>query len=103
MNQYSVMVLYPEYATSDYGGDYYFAHTEADNAFEAARNVQRMASEANDLDIDAAGFRPIAVFSGAIELALGALDFGDPIANDFPTTTTEDEITEIEQDEALRA
>lgn len=76
MNGHTVILLYPDYATGDFGADIYVEHSALDDPYEAAKDVQRMAAEANaEADIDAADFRPIAVIEGDHVLALDATCF----------------------------
>ncbi|MFC1337424.1 MAG: hypothetical protein G8D89_16330 [gamma proteobacterium symbiont of Clathrolucina costata] len=72
---FTVICLYPDYATDDHGADLYVEVTEAKDAFQAAEKVRVMASEANSGDISPDDFRVIAVMAGDVTLELDATSF----------------------------
>lgn len=73
--EYTVVCLYPNHATGDFGRDIYVGTGVGNDAYEAARAVQEQAAETNDHKILAEDFRVIAVFAGNVEMELNALDF----------------------------
>jgi hypothetical protein len=75
MTTYTVVLLYPDYSTEDFGADIFVEAADAEDAYKAAEKVQRIASEANDGDIPPEDFRPIAVMLGDIVLELDATSF----------------------------
>lgn len=44
MRKYSVLLLYPDYATENYGADTFLAHVKADTATDAEDTARREAS-----------------------------------------------------------
>jgi len=72
---YTVVLLYPDYATADYGADAYVESAQASSAEEAAAVVQAMASEANGGDLPAEDFRVSLVLHGNVDVALDATSF----------------------------
>lgn len=75
---YTVILLYPEYATEDYGADIYVNCSVSPDPEIAVREVQQMAAAANahnDPLIGASDFRPIAVIDGEVTLELDATCF----------------------------
>lgn len=79
MTGYTVILLYPDHATGDYGADIYVEYSPKADPYEAAEDVRRMAAEANGDNergaIPADDFRPIAVIEGDHVLALDATSF----------------------------
>lgn len=75
MKTYTVLLLYPDYSTHDYGGETYLAVVQAPDAGYAVFRAQVEAETAScDEDggyIAADDFRAIAVFEGACEWAEG--------------------------------
>jgi len=72
---FTVVLLYPEYATDDFGGDVYINCAHAGSAQEAVKEVQYQAHMAQvDCGIDPNDFRMVAVFEGDVPLALNAQD-----------------------------
>jgi hypothetical protein len=62
---YSVLLLYPDYATDDYGTDTYYAFVEASDPIDAVAVAQREAVAAQDAEIDdPADFAPLLVTQG---------------------------------------
>ena len=79
MNIFTVICLYPEYATEDYGTDTVIRTVEAANAFEASRLVQRIATREAYVAIKRpSDFQVIAVFPGHVRPALEALLWSSP-------------------------
>jgi len=79
MNTFTVICLYPSYATEDFGTDTLIRTVEARNAFEASRLVQSIAFRDAYVPIK----RPsdllvIAVFPGQVRPALEARNFRQP-------------------------
>ena len=74
MKTFTVFLLYPDYATGDYGADLYVESAEAEDYKEATTMVQAMAEQAND-NIAAEDFRPIAVLEGEHWLVADATSF----------------------------
>lgn len=72
---YTAVLLYPDYATGDYGADIFVECATAREPEQAAHEVQKMASVANDGDIPAEDFRVIAVFAGDHSTVLDATSF----------------------------
>ena len=76
---WTVMLLYPDYLTDDYGSDLFVAWTRTARAEEAVPVAQRKAVEAQrdqsvhaSVDIDPDDFKMIAVWPGRSRLALDA-------------------------------
>lgn len=75
-NVFTVICLYPEYATEDYGTDTVIRTVEASNAFEASRVAQRIAAQDAYVPIrQPSDFQVIAVFPGHVRPALEARNF----------------------------
>lgn len=72
---YTAVLLYPDYATGDFGADIFVESAEASEPYQAAVAVQEMASAANGGDIPAEDFRVIAVFAGDLCTVLDATSF----------------------------
>jgi hypothetical protein len=80
MNTFTVICLYPEYATEDYGTDTVIRTVEADNAFEASRLAQRIATQEAYVAIkQPSDLLVIAVFPGHLRPALEARHFRQPV------------------------
>lgn len=73
--RYTVVLLYPDYASEDYGADTYVDSVIAEDPFHAASAVQLGASIANNGDIPPDDFRPVAVFAGDVHMELDATCF----------------------------
>ena len=76
---WTVMLLYPDYLTDDYGEDIYLGYARTESPEEAVPIVQLQAAEAQrdnskraavDMDLD--DFKMIAVWPGRTTLALDA-------------------------------
>jgi hypothetical protein len=79
MNTFTVICLYPEYATEDYGTDTVIRTVEASNAFEASgwsreSRPERPTSQSSS----PSDFQVIAVFPGHVRPALEARHFRTP-------------------------
>lgn len=62
---FSVLLLYPDYASDQYGTETYYAFVEAASAIDAVAVAQRQAAAAQGLDIDdPADFAPLLVTEG---------------------------------------
>lgn len=77
---FTVVLLYPDYSTGDYGADIYVEAAEGKDGYEATTKVQQMASDANlpedgDGGIPPEDFKPIAVIEGDMILELDATCF----------------------------
>lgn len=78
---FTVVLLYPDYATGDFGADIYVDAVDADDPHDAAEIIQQRAFDANggasvsNPVNDPDDFRPIAVIAGDVYLELSALDF----------------------------
>ena len=80
---YTVILLYPDYLTDDYGADIYVEWGLAEDPYEAVKVVQCKAVEAqrtNDADVNhhlppAEDFKMIAVLRGQQTLELSAADW----------------------------
>lgn len=75
MPVYTVICLYPDHATEDFGADIYVGTASAEDGYKAAEQVQQRASEDNAGNIPPEDFRPIAVMAGDITLELDATNF----------------------------
>ena len=76
MNLFTVLLLYPSYATEDFGTDTLIRTVEARNAFEASRLAQRIAAQDSGVPIrQPSDFQVIAVFPGHVRPALEARNF----------------------------
>lgn len=73
--KYTVILLYPDYSTNDFGGDTYIDSIEAKTPKDAARMIQGLAADVNGGDIPPEDFRVIAVFQGDPILELDASNF----------------------------
>ncbi len=79
MNTFTVICLYPEYASEDFPSDTLIRTVEARNAFEASRLAQRIAAQESDVPIrQPSDFRVIAVFPGHVRPALEASNLRTP-------------------------
>jgi hypothetical protein len=79
MNTFTVICLYPSYATEDYGTDTLIRTVEARNAFEASRVAQSIAFREAYVAIKCASdFQVIAVFPGHLRPELEARNFRHP-------------------------
>ena len=79
MHSFTVICLYPEYATEDFGTDTLIRTVEARNAFEACRLAQRIAAQESDVPIHKpSDLQVIAVFPGHVRPALEARNFRAP-------------------------
>jgi hypothetical protein len=74
MPSFTVICLYPDYVTNDFGADLYIGTVEADDAFQAADFIRLQAAEENR-SVAADDFRPIVAFSGEFEICLRSTDF----------------------------
>lgn len=73
---YTVICLYPDYLTDDFGGDIYTGWARAEDGYEAGRKAQARAKYATGESArDAADFRVIAVLRGKHQLEMSALGF----------------------------
>jgi hypothetical protein len=78
-NVFTVICLYPEYATEDLPSDTLIRTVEARNAFEASRLVQRIATREAYVAIkQPSDFQVIAVFPGHVRPELEARNFRTP-------------------------
>lgn len=75
MSMYTVICLYPDYSSDDYGADIFVDSAETPDPYAAASAVQLIASLANDGNIPPDDFRVIAVMAGDIQLELDATNF----------------------------
>ena len=73
MKTYTVVLLYPDYLTGDFGADLYVSAVEAESIADAVANVQIMAAQDNVPDAD--DFRPILVLDGIPEIVADATNF----------------------------
>lgn len=77
---WTVILLYPDYMTDDFGADLYVDSAEADDPYEAVKLVQGMAADAN-ADVELSGdndpndFRCIGVIKGEHSFVLDATSF----------------------------
>ena len=79
MNTFTVICLYPPYATEDFGTDTLIRTVEARNAFEASRLAQRIAAQDSSVPIrQPSDLQVIAVFPGHVRPALEARNFRQP-------------------------
>ena len=76
---WTVLLLYPDYLTDDYGADIFVEWAHTPTAEEAVPAVQRKASEAQrdlskevSVDLDPNDFKMVAVWRGRTTLALDA-------------------------------
>lgn len=78
MRMYTVVLLYPDYMTDDYGADVYVESTEAEDFNDAVRVVQEIVAfdtrEAGTVR-DPADFRPVLVMKGQVEVVADARSF----------------------------
>jgi hypothetical protein len=73
---YTVVLLYPDYATDDYGADTYTTCVQAADRYAAAPLAQAEALSGNlGMVEDADDFRPILVLEGDVKVLASALDF----------------------------
>ncbi len=72
--KWTVVLLYPDYSTGDFGADIFVDWARAENVFKATSIVQRKAHRSNP-EIPGIDFRPIAVFEGHHMVMASALDF----------------------------
>lgn len=76
---FTVLMLYPDYATDNYGEDTFLAHVDAHGPEEAVRLAQSLAyaiymddTEIDDMTGDADDFRVLGMFGGhLVDLAAG--------------------------------
>jgi hypothetical protein len=61
--KYSVLLLYPEHASEDYGETYY-TYVSASDPSEAIHHAQQNAFRDNSENYDALDFRPVLVIRG---------------------------------------
>lgn len=78
---YTVVLLYPDYMTDDYGKDIYMAWAYAANVDEAAKIAQGKAVKAqadvNDpAELDPNDFAVVLAFNGKLNAVANALSFG---------------------------
>jgi hypothetical protein len=73
---YTVVLLYPDYATDDFGADTYTTCVRAVDEY-AAEPLAQAEALADNLGIieDATDFRPILVLEGDVKVLASALDF----------------------------
>jgi hypothetical protein len=71
---FTVVLLYPDYATGDYGADIYVECVPAKDEFAATKKVQQLAHRANRI-IRAADFRPVLVLEGDCKVLADATSF----------------------------
>jgi hypothetical protein len=71
---FTVVLLYPDYATGDYGADIYVECVPARDEFAAAKKVQQLTHRANRT-IRAADFRPILVLADDCQVLADATSF----------------------------
>jgi hypothetical protein len=71
---FTVVLLYPDYATGDFGADLYVECVPARDEFAAAKQVQQLAHRANR-KIPAADFRPVLVLAGDCQVVADATSF----------------------------
>ena len=71
MKPYTVILLYPDYLSHNYGQETYTAHVFAYNREDVIKNAQAQAVIENEMDTDEQGedFYPLACFAGHIEEA----------------------------------
>jgi len=74
MNDYTVILLVPDYATEDFGADVYISNVMANGPHEAATKAQHEYAVSHDVDDDD-DLRPVAVMPGKVEVLLNAYDF----------------------------
>ena len=74
---WTVILLYPDYMTDDFGADIYVDCAEADDPYEAVKLVQEMAAAANSGEFteEPGDFRCIGVLKGEHTLELDATNF----------------------------
>lgn len=79
MNTFTVVCLYPEYASEDFPSDTLIRTVEARNAFEASRLAQHIAAQESGVPIQRpSDLQVIAVFPGHVRPALEARNFRTP-------------------------
>lgn len=79
MNSFTVICLYPPYATDDFPSDTVIRTVEARNAFEASRLAQCIAAQEASVPIrHPSDLHVIAVFPGHVRPALEARNFRTP-------------------------
>lgn len=71
---FTVVLLYPDYAATQFGRDVYVGVGRAADPWGAVKEVQYQAYQAGDGGDDPSDFQMVAVFSGDVPLALGAYD-----------------------------
>lgn len=70
-NEYTVVLIYPDYIADQYGKEFYIDYATANTPEEAIIEVQRLALCANDGSIDdPSDFALVACFRGHCEVAL---------------------------------
>lgn len=75
MKTFTVVLLYPDYMTDDFGAEMYVAVEEGEDAYAAVKEVQRQAKRVNTSAIDAEDFRAVLVLAGDVEVVLSATNF----------------------------
>lgn len=78
MKTYTVILLYPDRASGDFGVDTYVATVHARDPYVAAAKVQRRAVRSSrelGTRIPAEDFRPVLVFDGDCRVAADATSF----------------------------
>jgi hypothetical protein len=77
MRFYTVVLLYPDYLTGDFGADIYVDAARAKNLERAVRAVQWRAVRAQlpDSVNDPSDFRPILVLAGDVKVVADATSF----------------------------
>lgn len=72
---YTVVLLYPDYATADFGADVFIESARAETPEKAVEAVQMKAHLAqHDCGYPPEDFRMVAVFPGDLEVVRNALD-----------------------------
>lgn len=74
---WTVILLYPDYMTGDFGADIYVDSAEADDPYEAVKIVQEIAAAANSKEFPEKpnDFRCTGVIKGEHDLVLDAMSF----------------------------
>lgn len=72
---FTVVLLYPDYCTGDYGADTYITAVTAADDVGAGLAAMEEAAEANDGNIAPGDFRVVAIFEGDCNLAMGTPEF----------------------------
>ena len=77
---YTVILLYPDYATGDYGADTFVHCARTESPEEAVEEVQKLAHQAsveNGFEIPFVDFRRTHVFPGDLQCVLDATSTGE--------------------------